>query len=286
MRAAMSAVLTLGLAFVLWGSGPATPQAPPPKPPPPPATVPPIDPRTTTAVCVLCDEPFDFDGHKTVMMGLLSNPHVEQLRRAMYFQDIVHQFESKAHFDNCDFDGAIAYLAELWAETDGHVTAAKQAGDAKTREAAVGKAFFTLGQGLHAVQDFYAHSNYVDVQVKTATRATNIRVVRPWQSSDRSRIDALRGQGLVSGFVFWGFPQRCPGTTPSHADLAKDSPQTKSGRIVVASLENLTHYQIAVFLAREASKDYLEDAFRRWPLLREVNGAHVGFDMFVDRRGL
>jgi len=228
----------------------------------------------------------DFDGHRAVMEALSTNPNVAQLRRAMYVQDTIHQFESKAHFDNCDFDGGIAYLGQLLAETDRHVSAAQRATDARQRAAAVERAFFALGQGLHAIQDFYAHSDYVERQVTTAAKPTDIPVIRPWRDSDHARINVLRAGGLVSGFVFWGFPQRCPAGSAWHSELAKDSPRTKSGAVVVRSLENLTQYQIAVFLAREASKDFLEDAFRRWPLLREQNGAYVGIDMFIDRRGL
>jgi len=286
MRTATSVVFALAFAFVLWGVGLATPQVPPPKPPPPPDTVPPINAGTTTALCIGCDQPFDFDGHRAVMEALSTNPNVAQLRRAMYVQDTIHQFESKAHFDNCDFDGGIAYLGQLLAETDRHVSAAQRATDARQRAAAVERAFFALGQGLHAIQDFYAHSDYVERQVTTAAKPTDIPVIRPWRDSDHARINVLRAGGLVSGFVFWGFPQRCPAGSAWHSELAKDSPRTKSGAVVVRSLENLTQYQIAVFLAREASKDFLEDAFRRWPLLREQNGAYVGIDMFIDRRGL
>lgn len=39
-------------------------------------------------------------------------------------------------------------------------------------------------------------------------------------------------------------------------------------------------------LAREASQDLIDDAFRKWPLLKEVNGKHMAFEVLVDRRGL
>ena len=83
------------------------------------------------------------------------------------------------------------------------------------------QAFFALGQALHGVQDFYAHTNYVELQAPKVTRVTNIEVVAPWQAAGRARIEQLRKDGLYSGHVFWGFPQKCPSGTPSHHDLAK-----------------------------------------------------------------
>jgi hypothetical protein len=280
------ALPSISIVLVAWWSAPAPSQSPPPKPSPPPLEAPALDSRTATLLCVGCDQPFDFDGHREAMQAVLGNPHVAELRRAMYFQDSVHQFESKAHFDNCDFDGAAAYLAELEKETETHVAAAVRAGDSPARASAIRKAFFAVGQALHGVQDFYAHSNYVEMQAAMAKRVTDIEVVRPWRPSGRARLGELRTRGLVSGFVWWGLPQRCPDKTAWHSELAKDSEKTVSGKERVSHLENISRYRIAVFLAREASKDYLEDAFKRWPLLREVNGPHVAFEVVIDRRGL
>jgi hypothetical protein len=287
MKRRTRAVLLMGsLALVLGWFGAGVTESPPPKPLPPSDMVPPIDARTTTAVCVGCGEPFDFPGHEMVMKDLLRSAYVARLRHAMYVQDIFHQFESKAHFDNCDFDGAIGYLVTLWAETGDYVGVAQQALDATARDAAILDAFFRLGQALHAIQDFYAHTDYVERQVPAARKPTDIPVIRPWRAAERGRLDALRAQGLISGFVYWGFPWRCVTRKPAHGDIAKDSAATRSGRIKVPHLQNLSRHELAVFLAREASKDYLEDAFKQWPLLRQANGPHVGFDMLVDRRGL
>ena len=70
----------------------------------------------------------------------------------------------------------------------------------------------------------------------------------------------------------------------SHRELAKDSETTKSGKKKVPHLQNITQYRIAVFLAREASLELFRDAFKRWPLLKEVNGPNVAFEVLVDRR--
>ena len=240
-------------------------------------------------MCVGCDKPFDFPAHKELLDGLANNPYIGQLRTALYVQDIRHQFESKAHFDNCHFEGAQAYLVSLIEEAGGHADAALAArskGDTNAAIASGKSAFFALGQALHAVQDFYAHSNYVELQAPKAKEAGDIPVIAPWRKSDQDRIAALRKAGLVSGYVFWGFPQDCPSGSISHHDLAKDSADTVSGKRLVPNLDNLSQFRLAVFLARQASLQLMQEAFERWPVLKELNGPNVAFEILLDRRGL
>lgn len=259
------------------------------RPPAPPDAIPPLEQANPPVLCIGCDQPFDMDTHKEVLESLVANPYLAELRKALYRQDIAHQFESKAHFDNCDFDSAITYITSLLSETGAFVDnaqKAKDAGDQKKMQAEARSAFFTIGQALHAVQDFYAHTNYVEMQAPSAIKVSDIEIIAPWRPKGRDRINELRQQGLYSGYVFWGFPQKCPANTTSHGDLAKDTATTKSGAIKLSHLQNISQYKVAVFLAREASAEFMGDAFKRWPLLKELNGPHVAFETLVDRRGI
>ncbi len=261
----------------------------PSPPPPPPPTVPDMRETNPTVICVDCGEPFDAETHQKILEKLLNNPYIAELRKVSYFQDIVHQFESKAHFDNCDFESTMDYITSLLEDTKTQIEAAqlaKASGNVQAMEAAAKRAFFALGQVLHAVQDFYAHSNYVELQTPKVTKVTDIKIVEPWRQEGRDSIKQAQQAGLISGVVFWGFPQKCPSGTMSHADLAKDSADTKSGKKLVTNFQNLSQYRIAVFLAREASTNLIRDAFQRWPLLKEVNGENVAFEILIDRRGL
>lgn len=267
----------------------ATAQQPGPKPPKPPDTIPSLRETKPVILCGDCDQPFDDQTHAQVLQGLLSNKYIGELRKALYWQDTLHQFESKAHYDNCDFEGSTAYVDSLLAEIDRHVDAAKAAkekGDRSAVEPLVLKAFFALGQALHGVQDFYAHTNYVEMSVGSAKKSTDIEIVTPWTQSGKDRIKELTAKGLVSGFVFWGVPQKCAEGAASHSEMAKDKETTASGKVRVPHLQNRSRYRIAAQLAREASQGLVDDAFRRWPLLKEVNGQHVAFEVLVDRRGL
>ncbi len=268
---------------------PSTAASGPKRPPPPPAEVPDIRKANPPVLCVDCDRPFDTATHKKVLEGLVSNPYIGELRKALYWQDTYHQFESKAHFDNCDFDSAAGYITELLAETGTHVEAAakaKTAGDKSATQKSALSAFFSLGQALHGTQDFYAHTNYVELHAPKAKKVTDIPLLFPWRPEGRTRIKELRQTGLISGFVFWGVPQECPSGTVSHGNLAKDTGDTKSGKVAVAHLQNTSQYKIAVYLAREASLQLLVDAFQKWPLLKELNGEAVALDVLVDRRGV
>jgi hypothetical protein len=258
-------------------------------PPPPPPSVPDMTTSKTAILCADCDRPFATSGHADLLKGLATNPFVAELRKALYTQDTYHQFQSKAHFDNCDFESSAEYVTELYEEAGRHAddaSKAKAAGDSAGMKKAAMKAFFSLGQALHGTQDFYAHSNYVELVAPGARRITDLPILAPWRPEGRARIRQLRGQGLISGYVFWGFPQECPSGTMKHSDLAKDSATTRSGAVLVANLQNLSHYRVAVFLAREASLLLMTDAFRRWPLLKQLNGEGVAVDIIVDRRGL
>ncbi len=89
-----------------------------------------------------------------------------QLVQAIYLQDIGHFFDANAHFDNCTFDGSIDYIESLLGEADDLVKSAhthRDGGQYRRGGTAVAEAMTRLGQVLHAVQDFYAHSNYVDL---------------------------------------------------------------------------------------------------------------------------
>lgn len=261
----------------------------PPKPPTPSAEAPALVERNVTIACLDCDRPFGGDGHRKAFNGLLANSYTTKLRHALFYQDSVHQFESRAHFDNCDFDAATAYVESLLGEADGHVKSAQAArarNDAQAVESLALKAFFSVGQALHAVQDFYAHTNYVELTKDQLKDAADIEVVPFWTPAGKEKLQRLRQSGLISGFVFWGVPQRCPAGTMSHADLAKDGETTTSGKVRVAHLENISQYRLALVAARTASVQFLQHCFKRWPLLQELNGRYTAFEVMVDRRGL
>lgn len=257
------------------------------KPPSPDDNVPALTAARVYATCVQCDAPFDTDTHKRLLEGLAKNEYVAELRKALFVQDKIHQFESKAHFDNCDFDSAVAYIDGLLNDLAQRAAAGATARQSHSDpQPAIKQAFYALGQAMHGVQDFYAHSNYVELAIRGKREVTDIDILPVWQPEGHKMLATLRAEGLISGYVVWGFPQCCQSGAPTHGELAKDSPNTKSGQVRVAHLRNVSQYKIAEFLAREASLALVRYAFKRWPILKEMNGNDIAFEVILDRRGM
>lgn len=261
----------------------------PPKPPVPEIKVPELVGSKAKAICVMCRDEFDTPSHKKMLEKLVANPFNAELRKALYMQDVAHQFESKAHFDNCDFDASMGYIKELLADVDVHANRANQAEldkDDQARIAAVKSAFFSLGQAMHGVQDFYAHSNYVEAEAPKVSKVSAIRVLPFWTEAGAADVRKLVAAGLKSGFVFWGFPQKCPSGSTSHSDLAKDSESTKSGQVRLAHLQNKSQYTVSAYLATQASKQLLVYAYKTWPVLERAAGPNIAFETGRDQRGI
>lgn len=269
--------------FLLWVSGPVFAQSSPPA-----STIPPLLESRAEPFCIDC-LPFEPKAHKAQLAKLVNNEYVAELRKALYMQDVVHQTQSKAHFDNCDFDGSVAYIQALMKDVGEQValaTAAGDKGDSKEKAARVRQAFFTLGQALHGTQDFYAHTNYLEMHVGSVSKIQQMKVVPVWTEAGAEQVKALVNKGLKSGYVFWGLPQKCSTKSPSHAELAKDSEKTASGKLAIAHLQNLSQFTAAQFLARRASLELVSYAFDRWPLLKEMNGQALAFEVLVENRDL
>ncbi len=259
------------------------------KPPKPPKSIPSLADSDVVTVCINCLSDFSIPKHKLIMNDMLNKSYQKEMHMALYNQDIVNQFKSEVHFDNCDFEGAISYIETQLSNIDNAVKQGNEAlnnGSYLRANKAVIQAFFHIGQALHGIQDFYAHSNYVELQLSSMKAVEDIKVVPVWLDSGKEAVSNLRANGLVSGYVSWGKPQLCPNDTPSHAKMAKDTPKTNQGSKIVEKLGNVTQFEIAEQVASKASFEFLKYAFNRWPLLEKANGQKAMYSVFVDRRGL
>lgn len=202
------------------------------------------------------------------------------VNQAQYRQDILMQFHSKAHFDNCDFSNAFSYLNQLHAEA---------------KEAAIqGKtdlALTRIGQALHALQDFYAHSNYIELMEVTHENVpiSSVPILRLWTAEGQQTVSLLaqqQSQALVSGYVWWGFPQQCPKGVMSHGQMAKDSsdPGTNGANLAIARWGGVTRHQAAWALALRESAAFLRATIASWPELSNKCGIALPLNPSRDRR--
>lgn len=196
------------------------------------------------------------------------------LMNAQWYQDIVHQLESKAHFDNCDFDGSMDYIFALFSEAK------------SDSENNILTAMNDLGMALHAIQDFYAHSNYVEILVKEDNAFDDSKIIAVWDEKGRNEIkDLIEKKGLYSGSVWWSLPHNCQEGIPTHGELAKDSESGGRGsEITKDRWDNMSYYQVASKLSAFASRKFLHDAYIAIPVIKEKCGNTVGFLQMMDRR--
>jgi hypothetical protein len=196
------------------------------------------------------------------------------LAKAQWQQDLEMFFESKAHFDNCDFNSGMVYLEALLAEAD--------------REAPrhPDKAVVALGRALHGIQDFYSHTDYVERMARAEPSFRNVAMVRLWSASGRATLQQLIASGLVSGRVSWeGTRDNCgPGAT-EHDALNKDKPDSPRGREFIDAWA-MSHYRAAYDLAARDSAELVHDRLRRddWKQVREYCGLVLGYAVLVESR--
>lgn len=145
--------------------------------------------------------------------GVFDQQQLGYVVAANIAQDLL-QTQSVVHFDNCAFAGSIEHIAAEWAviEQSGHTH-----GDV---------ALAAFGALLHTTQDFYAHSNWIELHVDQAP-------IPVWNQ----RLDSLPA-AIASGTWWMGSPKLCGPGAPSHDQLNKDSPTSNEGKKVVATGPN------------------------------------------------
>jgi len=138
---------------------------------------------------------------------------------------------SGVHFDNCTFAEGAARIAACWRA----IEAESDRFSARSLRA--------FGGLLHTTQDFYAHSNWVEVHKARSP-------ILLWDQ-DPSSLPA----GMLSGTVLHAEPKRCSPGTPDHILVNKDSSFSEQGRKVVSEGPNKgkSFFELAFEAAVEAS---------------------------------
>ena len=145
------------------------------------------------------------------------------------------QFDSVLHFDNCTFALGAQRIADLW-----------QLIESGTVEL---NPFLLFGTMTHTVQDFYAHSNWVELHEAASP-------VPVWDL-----VVASLPAGIVSGTFFLDTPMLCGPDAATLAELNMVSPESAEGRKVVQSGPN--QGQTLFALAFAAALDATQLQFER-----------------------
>ncbi len=144
------------------------------------------------------------------------------------------QFDSALHFDNCAFPPGAQRVADLWQLIESNSIEQNP--------------YVLFGTMTHTVQDFYAHSNWVELHA-------NEEPIPIWDLS----VQSLPTQ-IVSGTFFLDWPKMCGPGAPTHAELNKDSPESQEGAKLVNSGPNAgkTLFDLAFAAALQATKIQFE----------------------------
>ena len=139
------------------------------------------------------------------------------------------QFDSTLHFDNCAFLPGSQRIADLWQLIRSHSIEENP--------------YVLFGTMIHTVQDFYAHSNWVELHEGESP-------VSVWDLS----VQSLPPQ-IVSGTFILDWPKLCGPGAPTHAELNKDSPDSTEGSKKVQSGPNQGQTLFQPSLRRRAPGD-------------------------------
>lgn len=233
------------------------------------------------------DDPsrFKLDWHEQ-LSALKASQCTEVVDRAHWSQDLFHQGDSAAHFDNCAFAEGAAFVAA-------QVEILRTRGAlADKDEKARAEALAAMGRALHAIQDFYSHSNYLERldRSQPAGKPVALVVLPFWTEAGLAELTKQAQAGLASGTWLLGEPKRCQprqGNRPalSHGELAKDNLGTKAGK------SPLTHgkewklakgFNGAFALARMATEQFIKDVVP--PQLVNACGGGLGVLLAEDER--
>jgi hypothetical protein len=230
--------------------------------------------------------PFSLKVH--FALGTTARACADCLSRAAVAQDIGNALYSAAHFDNCAFEEGLAYIKDRQDAAARDLDAAQKRFSATGRvdpaiKLGVSTGLFRLGQALHAVQDFYSHSNYIELMEVAHADFMEVDALRFFDKSGHDAVRRLIAQrGLVSGVWKIGVPKRCAGGALTHGELSKDTEDSGKGARVTRW--GNSYYFAAVTLARRSTADFLTGAASLWPVVSEVCGDLLGMNQPRDLR--
>lgn len=219
---------------------------------------------------------FELPNHRALTPTESACSHTINL--AHYIQDLTQQQRSAAHFDNCAFDDGLEYITSLVDEADQEFSIVDQSQANPILSPQFQAGLVDVGKALHAIQDFYAHSNYIELQVAqpSAADGRSLPFFPVWESAGRWGILELKAHGLTSGTWSLGHPKKCGPGAMAHGDLNKDSNTTPEGRRLIARW-HLTLYQLAFATAQRASVEFFRFESRRHPVVASACGSELDY---------
>ncbi len=179
--------------------------------------------------------------------GTLNSVNLGLVIAANLGQDL-HQVDSERHFDNCCFEEGVEYIKEEWKTVE--------------QETDFGSVLAAFGRLLHTVQDFYSHSNWVEIHL-------SFDPIPVWDLE----VNNLPSD-IVSGTWIIGIPKKCSEGAPTHSELNKDELGSKEGGKTASTGPHAGEKLFSI--AREVALRATLEQFGR---LKELRKQDLSFDI-------
>lgn len=202
------------------------------------------------------------------------------LNKAVWYQDIFHFFGSKHHFDNCCFSESIQQIINLQKDNDADYAILLQTQKEKDRTRLKEKIIFRTGRILHSAQDFFSHSNFVELMQEKYEEIEAVPSVEFLSENGQKRILDLSKNGLYSNRFFLSFPHRCETNKIGNINFNKDGPNHEAGK-KLTKWQNLkgknyfTAFEAAMFFADRSTFLIMHQIFSDYPLLTKINSKNL-----------
>ena len=198
----------------------------------------------------------------------------QTFNQAHLYQDIFFFFFSKTHFDNCCFAESIEQINQHLMRIESDYFKFAEAIEPKEKQKLKQAIIFRTGRILHSVQDFFSHSNYVELMEKKYQKIDEVPVLDFWTKTGQEEILKLTHSGLISERFFFSFPHKCPPNSPGETQLGKDKEQTLAGKrktnwLNTKKQNNISGFEAAILLAEKSTYNVLFQLFIKYPLLLE-----------------
>jgi hypothetical protein len=202
------------------------------------------------------------------------------LNKAVWYQDIFHFFGSKHHFDNCCFAESIEQIINLQKDNDADYAKLLQIQKEKERVRLKEKIIFRTGRILHSAQDFFSHSNFVELMQEKYDDIKAVPAIEFLIASGQTKILDLSKNGLYSGKFFFSFPHKCEKDKIGNQNFNKDGPNTRAGKLLTKwrNLPNknyFSNFEAAMFFADRSTFLILHKIFSDYPLLTKTNSQNL-----------
>ncbi|MBX3291492.1 MAG: hypothetical protein KF881_01220 [Acidobacteria bacterium] len=195
----------------------------------------------------------------------------KRLNRSNFYQDIFRFFWARYHFDNCNFSQGIKQVQKFQREIERDYEKLRTAPTRKHRDKYRGRIIFKTGRIIHALHDFFSHSNFVELNTAKFDSIIDVPLVDIWSRKGQQEFLGWVNDGLESHYFLLSFPKRC--AKKPRSPLAKDPGRSRAGRFPTKWKRQdggiFTSFEAAEYLSEVATTHIFKEIFKTYPMMFE-----------------